>query len=383
MAKDYYEILGVNRNASDVEIKKAYRKLAIQYHPDRNPDDKVSEEKFKEINEAYEVLSNPEKRAMYDRYGTVDFGNGTGGGGFSGGGFDFDASTIFEEFFGSSFDDFFTGSSSRGRKKSSSYSGEDLKYTLEIKFEEAAFGTEKTIKIPRLETCHFCGGTGAKDVNSTVTCHDCHGQGTIRIKQGFFSIARTCPTCNGEGKIIKEPCKRCYGRKRLQKDAKIKVKIPAGVETGNRLRLRHEGNHGIHGGQNGDLYIELKVKEHPIFKRKNSDLICEAPVSFAKLALGSEIEIPTLEDKIKLKIPAGTPTGKVFTFRGKGIKRINSHSKGDLHVQVNVEIPQKLTKKQKELLMEFDQEVATSKKNQEEHSFLEKIKRLGKSGLLI
>ncbi len=373
MAKDYYEILGVHRNASEVEIKKAYRKLAIQYHPDRNQGNKEAEDKFKEINEAYEVLGNPEKRAMYDQYGTVDFGNGQGG--FSGGGFDFDASSIFEEFFGSTFDDFFSGGS-RGKKRSSSYQGEDLKYTLEIEFEEAAFGTEKTIKIPRLETCHFCGGTGAKDASSVVTCHDCHGSGTIRMKQGFFSIARTCPTCNGEGKIIKNPCDRCHGRKRLQKDATIKVKIPAGVETGNRLRLRHEGNKGLDGGASGDLYIELKVKPHPIFKRQNSDLICEVPVSFAKLALGSEIEIPTLEDKIKLKIPAGTPSGKVFTFRGKGIKRINSHSKGDLHVQVNVEIPKKLTKEQRELLMQFDKEVASSLKNKEEHSFFEKIKNL-------
>jgi len=371
--KDYYEILGVHRNASEVEIKKAYRKLAIKYHPDRNPGDPVAEEKFKEINEAYEVLSNPEKRAMYDRYGTTDFGNG---GGFSDTGFDFNASTIFEDLFGSAFEDLFGGGANR-TKKQAAFTGEDLKYTLEIEFEEAAFGTEKVIKIPRLETCHYCGGTGAKDTSSIVTCPDCHGTGTQRIKQGFFNIARTCPRCGGEGKIIKEFCNRCHGRKRIQKEAKIKVKIPAGVESGNRLRLRYEGNHGINGGRNGDLYIELEVKPHPIFKRENSDLICEVPVSFTKLALGTEIEIPTLKDKIKLKIPAGTQSGKVFTFKGKGIKRINSNSYGDLHVIVKVVIPKKLTKKQRELLLELESEFEnTPIKHHEEKSFFDKVKEI-------
>jgi molecular chaperone DnaJ len=370
--RDYYEILGVNRNASELEIKKAYRNLAIKYHPDKNPGDSVAEEKFKEINEAYEILSNPEKRAMYDRYGTADFGNG---GGFSEGGFDFNASTIFEEFFGSAFDDLF-GAGTRG-KKQASHVGEDLKYTLEIEFEEAAFGVEKIIKIPRLETCHYCGGSGAKDASSVTTCPDCQGTGTIRMKQGFFSIARTCPRCNGEGKIIKEFCNRCHGRKRIQKEAKIKVKIPAGVETGNRLRLRHEGNHGLNGGVSGDLYIELSVKPHPIFKRENSDLICEVPVSYTKLVLGTELEIPTLKDKIKLKIPAGTPSGKVFTFRGKGIKRVNSNSYGNLHVVVNVVIPKKLTKKQKELLMEIESEFENSPlKHHEEKGFFDKVKEI-------
>ncbi len=372
MAKDYYMILEVNRNASEVEIKKAYRRLAIKYHPDKNPGDKAAEEKFKEVNEAYAVLSDPEKRAMYDRYGTTDFNNGSGG--FSGGGFDFDASSIFEDFFGSAFEDLFGGHTS-GRRKAGTR-GEDLKYTLELEFEEAAFGTEKVIKIPRLETCHFCGGTGAKDVSSVTSCPDCGGSGTVRIKQGFFTIARTCPRCAGEGKIIKDFCSHCRGRKRIQKDAKIKVKIPAGVETGNRLRLRYEGNHGTENGEQGDLYIDLSVKDHPIFKRNNADLICEVPVSFGKLVLGTEIEVPTLKEKIKLKIPAGTHSGKVFTFGGKGLPRLNSNFKGDLHIKVNVEIPKKLTKKQKELLIEFEKESENNSHHSKEKSFFEKVKEL-------
>ncbi len=372
MAKDYYEILEVNRNASEVEIKKAYRRLAVKYHPDKNPGDKTAEEKFKEVNEAYAVLSDAEKRAMYDRYGTADF---NGAGGFSnGGGFDFDASSIFEEFFGSTFDDLFGGNARSGRRNRTR--GEDLKYSLELEFEEAAFGVEKFIKIPRLEICHFCGGTGAKDVSSIVSCPDCRGAGTIRIKQGFFTIAKTCPKCAGEGKIIKDFCPHCRGRKRLQKDAKIKVTIPAGVETGNRLRLRSEGNHGLDHGDNGDLYIELNVKPHPLFKRNGADLICEVPVSFGKLVLGTEIEVPTLKEKIKLKIPAGTQSGKVFTFRGKGIPRLNSHYRGDLHIRVNVEIPKKLTKRQKELLIEFEKDGESNFHNSKEKSFFEKVKEL-------
>ncbi len=372
MSKDYYAILEVNKNASEVEIKKAYRRLAIKYHPDKNPGDSAAEEKFKEVNEAYAVLSDPEKRAMYDRYGTTDF-NGAGGG-FGGSGFDFDASSIFEEFFGSAFDDLFGGGT--GSRKKTGARGEDLKYTMELEFEEAAFGIEKVIKIPRLETCHFCGGTGAKDVSSVITCPDCHGTGTIRLKQGFFTIARTCPKCAGEGKIIKDFCPHCRGRKRIQKDAKIKVKIPAGVENGNRLRLRYEGNHGIENGANGDLYIDIIVKEHSIFKRQNADLICEVPVSFAKLVLGTEIEVPTLKEKIKLKIPAGTQSGKVFTFKGKGLPHLNANYRGDLHVKVNVEIPKRLTKRQKELLIEFENEGAANYYHTKEKSFFEKVKDL-------
>jgi molecular chaperone DnaJ len=370
MSKDYYEILGVHKNASDEELKKAYRKLALKYHPDRNPGDKQAEEKFKKINEAYAVLSDPEKRAMYDQYGKVDFGGSNG----FGGGFDFDASSIFEEFFGSTFEDFFGG----GGRRSSGIRGEDLKYTLEIDFEESIYGTEKVIKIPRLETCHFCNGTGAKDSSSITVCSDCGGTGTIRMRQGFFSISRTCPRCGGNGKVIRDFCSHCRGRKRLHNDAKIKVKIPAGIETGNRLRLRHEGNHGLDNGPSGDLYIDIVVKPHPIFKRRNFDLICEVPVSFAKLALGAEIEVPTLEGTIKLKIPSGTPSGKVFTFKGKGIKHLNRNLKGDLHIQVNVEIPKKLSKKQKELLIEFEKESGKSLSNSSEKSFFDKMKELFK-----
>ncbi len=367
MAKDYYKILGVSRNATEEEIKIAYRKLALKYHPDRNPGDKVAEEKFKEINEAYEVLKNPEKRAMYDRYGTTDFGNG---GNFSD--FDFSASRIFEEFFGdgSPFEEFFGG----GRRKSRGINGEDLKYELEIEFEEAIFGCEKKIKIPRLEVCHFCNGTGAKDQNSIITCPYCKGTGNIRISQGFFSISKTCDHCGGTGKIIKEFCPKCRGRRRIVKEDVVKVEIPAGVNTGNRLRLRHKGNSGLDGGRPGDLYIDIVVKEHPIFKRDGYNLICEIPVSFSKLALGCEIEIPTLKGKEKIKIPAGTPSGKVFVLKGKGVPVINSYRKGDLIVRVNVEIPKKLTRKQKELLLEFEKEVEKTNPKSEEKTFFEKVK---------
>ncbi len=370
MAKDYYDILGVHKNASDAELKKAYRKMANQYHPDKNQGDKEAEEKFKELNEAYEVLSNPEKRAMYDQYGTTDF-NSFGGGRSYGG----DPSSIFEDIFGSAFEDFF-GGSSRARGRSSSFAGEDLKYNMEIEFEEAVFGADKVIKIPRLELCHFCGGTGAKDSSSIIICSQCGGTGTMTFKQGFFSIAKPCSVCGGQGKIIKNRCEYCNGRKRIQKDSKIKVKIPAGVDSGNRLRLSNEGNQGIDGGKSGDLYIEINVKPHPIFKRDGANLICDVPMSFAKLVLGTEIEIPTLNDKVKLKIQAGTPSGKVFTFEGKGIQKINSSSKGNLYVRVNIEIPKNISKKQRELLLEFDNEYNESKENKEEQSFYEKIKNL-------
>ncbi len=368
MAKDYYEILGVSRTASDEEIKRAYRRLALKYHPDRNPGDKIAEEKFKEINEAYEVLKDPEKRAMYDRYGTANFGQP--GGDFSD--FDFSASRIFEEFFGegSPFEEFFGTS----RSKSKGINGEDLRYELEIEFEEAIFGCEKKIKIPRLEVCHFCNGTGAKDTNSIITCPYCRGTGKIRITQGFFSISKVCDHCGGEGKIIKEFCPHCKGRRRIKKENIVKVEIPAGVNTGNRLRLRNKGNSGLNGGRPGDLYIDIIVKDHPIFKRDGYNLICDIPVSFSKLVLGCEIEIPTLNGKEKIKIPPGTPSGKVFVLKGKGVPVINSYRKGDLVVRVNVEIPKKLTKRQKELLLEFEKEVSKTTPHSEEKSFFEKVK---------
>jgi len=369
MPKDYYKILGVSRDATEEEIKIAYRKLALKYHPDRNPGDKVAEEKFKEINEAYEVLKNPEKRAMYDRFGTTNFTSNSGAGNFD---FDFSASRIFEEFFGDSspFEEFFGGA----KRKSRGINGEDLKYELEIEFEEAIFGCEKKIKIPRLEVCHFCNGTGAKDKNSIITCPYCKGSGNIRISHGFFSISKTCDHCGGTGKIIKEFCPHCKGRRRIVKEDIVKVEIPAGVNTGNRLRLKHKGNSGLNGGKPGDLYIDIVVKKHPIFKREGYDLICEIPISFSKLALGCEIEIPTLKGKEKIKIPPGTPSGRVFVLKGKGVPVINSYRKGDLIVRVNVEIPKKLTKKQKELLLEFEKELHKTHPDTEEKNFFEKVK---------
>ncbi len=368
MAKDYYQILGVSRNATDEEIKQAYRKLALKYHPDRNPGDKVAEEKFKEINEAYEVLKDPEKRAMYDRFGTVDFNSQTD--------FDFTTSTIFEEFFGegSPFEEFFGFKT----KKTRGINGEDLRYELEIEFEEAINGCEKTIKIPRLVECPYCNGTGAKNRDAVITCPYCKGSGKIRISQGFFSISKTCDYCGGEGKIIREFCPHCKGKRRIKKEELVKVEIPAGIDTGNRLRLRHKGNSGIGGGRPGDLYIDIIVKEHPIFKRKGYNLICEVPVSYSKLVLGCEIEIPTLYGKEKIKIPPGTPSGKVFVLKNKGVPVINSHKRGDLIIKVNVEIPKKLTKRQKELLLEFEKELHKSNSNSEEKTFFEKLKNFFK-----
>jgi molecular chaperone DnaJ len=346
--RDYYDVLGVSRGASDEELKKAYRRLAIQYHPDRNPGDKQAEERFKEINEAYQILSDSQRRAQYDRYGHAAFQGPQGGGGF--GGFDFTQG--FEEVFSDIFGDFFgTG---RGRSRSRTRRGDDLRYDLEVEFQEAARGIDKVIKFQRLATCDGCEGSGARGGRDGVrTCPNCHGTGQVRTQQGFFSIATTCGQCRGEGTIIADPCQKCQGQGRIRKPQSISVRIPPGVDNGSRLKLRGEGEAGLGGGPPGDLYVVIHVREHPLFVRQDNDVVIEVPVSFPQAALGTEIEVPTLEGKVKLRIPAGTQSGKVFRLKGKGIVDLHGYGHGDQLVKIVVETPRRLTPRQRELLEEF------------------------------
>ena len=344
MATDYYELLGVHRNATDSEIKRAYRRLAHEHHPDKNPGNKAAEEKFKEINQAYEVLSDAQKRAYYDQYGTAP--GAQGGPGFGG----FGAGMGMGDIFGDIFEEFFGG----GRGRARATAGDDLRYNLRITFEDAAFGTTTKIRVPRWERCPDCEGSGAKPGTSPVTCTVCHGAGQIRTQQGFFSISRPCSRCNGEGKVITDPCPTCRGRKRVERERTLSVKIPAGVETGNTIRLTGEGELGSYGGPPGDLYVYLAVDEHPLFKRDGQDIICDVPVSFAQAALGAEIEVPTLTGNTKLKIPAGTQPGHVIRLRGKGFPHLRGSGSGDQLCRVAVEVPSKLTSRQKELLQEFE-----------------------------
>ncbi|NSW91313.1 MAG: molecular chaperone DnaJ [Firmicutes bacterium] len=356
--RDYYEVLGIDRNASDEEIKKAYRKLAKKYHPDVNPGDKEAEAKFKEVNEAYEVLSDPQKKAKYDRFGHSAFEQGGFDSGFGGfGDFDFGGiGDIFESFFEGAF-----GGSSFSRRTSKSRTGPqrgaDLKYRIDITFEEAAFGTEKEISLNRIEVCQTCQGTGASSGTGLETCKHCNGTGQIQFKQstpfGHFVNIKTCDVCRGEGKIITNPCYTCGGSGKVRKNVKIKVKIPAGIDNGQTISLRGEGEPGLRGGPAGDLYIDVRVKPHPIFTRKGNDIICEIPITFVQSALGGELEVPTLEGKIKYNIPEGTQTGTVFKLKGKGIPFIRGTGRGDLFFKVNIEVPRKLNERQKELLREF------------------------------
>jgi molecular chaperone DnaJ len=347
MAKrDYYETLGLNRDASEQEIKKAYRKLAMKHHPDRNPDSKDAEEKFKEAKEAYEVLSDTEKRGNYDRFGHAGVdpsaGMGAGGAGF-GGGFADAFSDIFGDIFGAG-----------PRSRSNVYRGADLRYNLEIGLEEAARGTETKIRIPTMEECETCHGSGAKPGTSPSSCPTCHGQGQVRLQQGFFSIQQTCPRCHGSGKVVTDPCRTCSGAGRIKRQKTLAVKIPAGVDEGDRIRLSGEGEAGVNGGPPGDLYVVVQVRAHAVFQRDHNDLHCEMPVSFATAALGGEIEIPTLDGHAKIRIPAETQSGQMFRLRGKGIKGVRSTTHGDLLCHVVVETPVKLTDRQKELLREFE-----------------------------
>lgn len=348
--KDYYDVLGVNKDASAEDIKKAYRKLAMKYHPDRNPDNPKAEEQFKEAKEAYEVLTDDQKRAAYDQYGHagVDPSMGGGAGGFGAGGFSDAFGDIFGDIFGGA------GGTRSGGQRNNVYRGADLRYNMEISLEEAAKGTETKIRIPVQSTCETCKGTGAKPGTQPVTCTTCGGHGQVRMQQGFFSVQQTCPKCHGSGKMVKDPCTSCHGAGRVKQNKTLSIKVPAGVDEGDRIRLSGEGEAGVNGGPTGDLYVVIHLKEHEIFKREGGNLHCEMPIGFATAALGGEIEVPTLEGSAKMKVPSETQTGAIFRLRGKGIKPLRQSEPGDLLVHVLVETPVKLTDKQKELLREFE-----------------------------
>ena len=368
MAKeDFYKLLGVERNASDAEIKKSYRRLAMKYHPDRNNDNQAeAEAKFKQIKEAYEVLSDPKKRSAYDQFGHagVDPSMGGGRGGFG--------AENFSDIFGDVFGDIFGG----GRARSSVQRGADLRYNLELTLEEAVAGTEVKIRVPVLVVCSECSGSGAKKGSSPVICSTCHGHGQVRMQQGFFSVQQTCPTCRGTGKQIKDPCGKCYGQGRVQETKTLSVKVPAGVDTGDRIRLAGEGEAGERGGPAGDLYVQVQVKEHEIFTRDGANLYCEVPISFPTACLGGEIEVPTLDGKVMLKIPAETQTGKLFRLRGKGVKPVRGGAVGDLLCRVQIETPVHLTKEQKELIQQLGDSLSGGGKHHspQEHSWTDGVK---------
>ncbi|URJ31876.1 molecular chaperone DnaJ [Blochmannia endosymbiont of Camponotus modoc] len=343
MAKsDYYEILGISKNADEREIKKSYKRLAMKFHPDRNQGNTAAETKFKEIKEAYEVLSNAEKRAAYDQYGHAAFESGSMGATANSGGADF--SDIFGDVFGDIFG---------GNRRNRAGRGSDLRYNIELSLEDAVRGIIKEICIPTLSTCEKCRGSGARSNSAIVTCMTCHGQGQIQIRQGFFSVQQSCPTCHGHGKIIKEVCNKCRGNGRVERSKTLSVKIPAGVNTGDRIRLSGEGESGKNGAPSGDLYVQVQIRKHPIFDREEKNLYCEVPISFSMAALGGEIEVPTLDGRVKLKIPPETQTGKLFRMRGKGVKSVRSGGNGDLLCRVVVETPVKLNDIQKRLLQDL------------------------------
>ena len=377
MAKrDYYTVLGLNRDASEEDIKKAYRKLAMKFHPDRNPDDKGTEEKFKEAKEAYEVLTDTRKRAAYDQFGHagVDPSAGFGAAGARGFG-GAEGFGGFADAFGDIFGEIF-GQSGRGGRGNGVFRGTDLRYNLDLSLEEAARGAEVKIRIPAMETCETCHGSGAKPGTEPKQCPTCHGRGEVRVSQGFFSIQQTCPTCHGTGKVVPDPCMTCHGAGRVKKHKTLSVKIPAGVDQDDRIRLTGEGEGGMNGGPPGDLYVVVNLKQHPMFQREGADLHCEMPISFATAALGGEIDIPTLDGHAKIKIPPETQTGQVFRLRNKGIRPVRGSVQGDLYCHVSIETPVRLTARQKELLRELE---AINQQDPDAHSpraksFFDKVK---------
>ena len=347
--RDYYEVLGVTHEASSEEIKRSYRKLAVKFHPDKNPDDASAEEQFKEIGEAYDVLMDEDKRAAYDRFGHGAFAQG---GGFRGGGFH-DPFDIFREVFGGGggiFETFFGGGANRGEDRQR---GSDLRYDMEITLEEAAVGVEKEIEIRKLDTCDKCEGTGAEPGSRTITCPSCSGRGQVISSRGFFQVSQTCPRCRGAGKIIDKPCRACDGEGRVEKSSRVKLKAPAGISTGSRLRSSRNGEAGIRGGPQGDLYVVIHVQEHSVFQRDEDNLYCEVPIPFTMAALGGDVDVPTLEGKANVKVPAGTQSGQMFRLRGKGVINVNGRDRGDLMARLIVEVPTRLNGEQRQRLEEF------------------------------
>ena len=364
MAKqDYYKLLELQKNATESDIKKAYRRLAMKFHPDRNPDDPEAEHKFKDAKEAYEVLTDPQKRAAYDQFGHAGLQGGRGG---------FSAGDAFGDIFGEMFGDIFSGGQ-RGR--SQVFRGADLRYELELDLEQAVFGTETQIQIPSLAECATCKGSGAAKGSTPKTCDTCHGQGQVRVQQSIFTIQQPCPRCKGRGKIVSNPCDTCYGQGRVRQEKQLEVSVPAGVDTGDRIRLTGNGEAGRNGGPAGDLYVEIRVREHSIFERDGSHLSCEVPISFSTAALGGAVEVPTLDGEVVLKIPAETQSGRVFRLREKGVRPVRGGSAGDLFCRVMVETPVSLSGDQKELLKRFEASLQEGSHKPREQTFFDGVKK--------
>ncbi|PCJ02728.1 MAG: molecular chaperone DnaJ [Alphaproteobacteria bacterium] len=374
--QDFYEVIGVEQSADAGEIKKAYRKLAMKYHPDQNQDNPKAEEKFKEINQAYDILKDEQKRAAYDQYGHAAFDGSMGGGGGHPGGMGGAGafSDIFEDMFGD-----FMGNGGGGRRSNGPARGSDMQYTMELSLENAYKGKEATIKIPVNDSCDECSGSGAQKGTSSQSCSTCNGAGRVRQQQGFFTIERACPTCHGEGAFIKDPCKKCAGAGRIKKAKTLKIKIPAGVETGRRIRLTGEGEAGLRGGSRGDLYVMMNVKPHKLFQRDGANLYCRVPITVTRAALGGEIDVPTIEGKrASVKIPSGTQTGQQFRLRGKGMSMLRSDAHGDMYINIFVETPVHLNKKQQDLLRDLDKSMdegkSAGKNSPESSGFFKKIR---------